>query len=99
MNTLNESGCVAAETEAALKRWLRTDSILHRRLYEGWYCRLGEIAFDSYRLEVKSLPALWDMHMLAVDGPVATVFRCIYRHYRSDHVMQRPAPVLSPDSL
>lgn len=99
MNTLNELGRVAAETEAALKRWLTTDSILHRWLYEGWYCRLGEIAFDSSRLEVKSLPALWDMHMLAVDGPVATIFRYIYRHYRSDHIMQRAAPVLLPDSL
>lgn len=59
MNTLNESGRVAAETEAALKCWIRTDSILRRRIYEIWYCRLGEVTLDSSRLEVKSWPALW----------------------------------------
>ncbi|ENT6814908.1 hypothetical protein ACFF2W_004428 [Enterobacter kobei] len=41
------------------------------------------MAFDSSRLEVKSRTALLDMHMLAVNGPVATVFRYLYRNYRS----------------
>lgn len=50
MNTLNDPGRVAAETEAALKCWIRSDSILHRRIYEVWYCRLGEMAFDGSRL-------------------------------------------------
>ena len=59
MNTLNESERIAAETETALKCWIRTDSTLRRRIYKIWYCRLEEVAFDSSRLEVKSWPAVW----------------------------------------
>lgn len=83
MNTFDDPGHVAAETEAALKCWIRTDNILYRRIYEAWYCRLGEMAFDSSRLEVRSCTALLDTHMLAVSGPVATVFRYLCRSYRS----------------
>ncbi|WPS11032.1 hypothetical protein SM907_24515 (plasmid) [Klebsiella aerogenes] len=83
MNTFADPGHVAAETEAALKCWIRTECILYRRIYEAWYCRLGEMAFDSSRLEVRSWTALLDMHMLAVCGPVATVFRYLCRSYRS----------------
>lgn len=79
MNSFDDPGRAAAETKAALKCWIMTDSILYKRIYEVWYCRLGEMAFDSSRLEVKSWTALLDMHMLAVDGPVATVFRYLYR--------------------
>lgn len=37
------------------------------------------MAVDSSRLEVKSWTALLDMHMLAVNGPVTTVFRYLCR--------------------
>lgn len=55
----------------------------------------GEIAFDSSSLEVKSLPALRDMHILAVDGLIGTAFRYMYRHYQSGSVTQCVATVSS----